>query len=113
MAGHVNAESTPTGGSTLIAEPLVALAAVNKWFGALHVLRDIDLEVRAGEVVVVIGPSGSGKSTEPANTLNDENIIVLGDLEETSPQAEAAQQHVATFALAEIDRIITNLAEPV
>jgi len=36
---------------------------VNKWFGALHVLRDVDLEVRPGEVVVVCGPSGSGKST--------------------------------------------------
>ncbi|CAN5809498.1 amino acid ABC transporter ATP-binding protein [soil metagenome] len=36
---------------------------VNKWFGELHVLRDIDLEVAGGEVVVVIGPSGSGKST--------------------------------------------------
>jgi phosphatidylserine/phosphatidylglycerophosphate/cardiolipin synthase-like enzyme len=56
---------------------------------------------------------GSVNYTEPANTLNDENIIVLDDLEETSPQAEAAQQQVATFALAEIDRIITDLAEPV
>ena len=36
---------------------------VDKWFGALHVLRSIDLTVDAGEVVVVIGPSGSGKST--------------------------------------------------
>lgn len=36
---------------------------VNKWFGSLHVLRDIDLEIEAGEVVVVCGPSGSGKST--------------------------------------------------
>ena len=43
--------------------PLVLLAGVNKSFGALQVLHDIDLEVRAGEVVVVIGPSGSGKST--------------------------------------------------
>ncbi len=45
------------------AEPLVVLAGVNKWFGPLHVLRDVDLEVATGEVVVVIGPSGSGKST--------------------------------------------------
>ncbi|ACY98825.1 MULTISPECIES: amino acid ABC transporter ATP-binding protein [Thermomonospora] len=43
--------------------PLVRLSKVNKYFGALHVLRDIDLEVRRGEVVVVIGPSGGGKST--------------------------------------------------
>jgi ABC-type polar amino acid transport system ATPase subunit len=36
---------------------------VNKWFGSLHVLRNIDLNIEAGEVVVVCGPSGSGKST--------------------------------------------------
>jgi polar amino acid transport system ATP-binding protein len=36
---------------------------VNKWFGSLHVLRDINLKIEAGEVVVVCGPSGSGKST--------------------------------------------------
>jgi glutamate transport system ATP-binding protein len=44
-------------------EPLVVLDGVNKWFGDLHVLRDINLTVHRGEVVVVIGPSGSGKST--------------------------------------------------
>ncbi|WP_250444528.1 amino acid ABC transporter ATP-binding protein [Actinotalea sp. C106] len=43
--------------------PLVVLDKVNKNFGALHVLQDIDLTVHRGEVVVVIGPSGSGKST--------------------------------------------------
>ncbi len=36
---------------------------VNKWFGDLHVLKDINLEVAPGEVLVIIGPSGSGKST--------------------------------------------------
>jgi ABC-type polar amino acid transport system ATPase subunit len=36
---------------------------VNKWFGPLHVLADVSLEVMAGEVIVVCGPSGSGKST--------------------------------------------------
>ncbi|MBE1876409.1 amino acid ABC transporter ATP-binding protein [Myceligenerans pegani] len=44
-------------------EPLVVLRAVNKHFGALHVLQNIELTVHHGEVVVVIGPSGSGKST--------------------------------------------------
>ena len=44
-------------------EPLIELNAVNKWFGSLHVLRDVNLAVERGEVVVVIGPSGSGKST--------------------------------------------------
>jgi glutamate transport system ATP-binding protein len=45
------------------APPLVEMLQVNKHFGALHVLRDVDLTVSRGEVVVVIGPSGSGKST--------------------------------------------------
>src|SRR5690349_24144329 len=44
-------------------EPLVVLKDVQKHFGDLHVLRDINLEIGKGEVVVVIGPSGSGKST--------------------------------------------------
>ena len=43
--------------------PLVLLEGVNKSFGAVRVLHDIDLAVAPGEVVVVIGPSGSGKST--------------------------------------------------
>ncbi|MCM2422401.1 amino acid ABC transporter ATP-binding protein [Streptomyces sp. RKAG337] len=44
-------------------DPLIVLSGVNKHFGQLHVLRDIDLTIGRGEVVVVIGPSGSGKST--------------------------------------------------
>lgn len=46
-----------------MAQPLIELNSVNKWFGSLHVLRDVNLTVDRGEVVVVIGPSGSGKST--------------------------------------------------
>ncbi|MER7505366.1 amino acid ABC transporter ATP-binding protein [Nonomuraea pusilla] len=45
------------------ATPLVKLENVNKHFGALHVLKDINLTVSRGEVLVVIGPSGGGKST--------------------------------------------------
>jgi len=43
--------------------PLVVMDKVNKYFGDLHVLCDVDLHIRRGEVLVVIGPSGSGKST--------------------------------------------------
>lgn len=45
------------------APPAIEMAGVNKWFGALHVLRDVNLAVAPGERVVVCGPSGSGKST--------------------------------------------------
>ncbi len=56
----VGAETVPP---TAVGAPLVELAGVNKYFGTLHVLKDIDLTVHTGEVVVVLGPSGSGKST--------------------------------------------------
>ena len=42
---------------------MISFKNVNKWYGELHVLNNIDLEVAQGEVVVVCGPSGSGKST--------------------------------------------------
>jgi len=42
---------------------MISFKNVNKWYGELHVLNNIDLEVKQGEVVVVCGPSGSGKST--------------------------------------------------
>ena len=44
-------------------QPAIVLEKVNKWFGQLHVLRDVSLNVGTGEKVVVCGPSGSGKST--------------------------------------------------
>lgn len=48
---------------------LVQLQHVNKWYGDLHVLKDVNLTVRKGEVVVMLGPSGSGKSTT-CRTIN-------------------------------------------
>ena len=45
------------------APPAIEMAGVNKWFGALHVLRDVNLAVAPGERVVVCGPAGAGKST--------------------------------------------------
>ena len=44
-------------------EVAIHISDMNKWFGNFHVLRDINLEVRRGERIVVCGPSGSGKST--------------------------------------------------
>ncbi|TWH73772.1 amino acid ABC transporter ATP-binding protein [Modestobacter roseus] len=60
-------------------EPLVRLSGVNKWFGELHVLQDIDLTIDRGEVVVVIGPSGSGKSTL-CRTINRLESIEQGEI---------------------------------
>ncbi len=61
------------------ADNLVALKNVNKHFGALHVLQDIDLTIARGEVVVVIGPSGSGKSTL-CRTINRLESIDSGEI---------------------------------
>jgi glutamate transport system ATP-binding protein len=59
--------------------PLLQMERVNKWFGDLHVLQDVDLEVDAGEVVIVVGPSGSGKSTL-CRTINRLEPIDDGDI---------------------------------
>ncbi|MEU3495835.1 amino acid ABC transporter ATP-binding protein [Kitasatospora cineracea] len=59
---------------------MVSLRGVNKHFGALHVLQDIDLEIAQGEVVVLIGPSGSGKSTL-CRTINRLETIDSGTIE--------------------------------
>ena len=44
-------------------EQIITMKNVNKWFGNFHVLRDIELNVKKGERIVICGPSGSGKST--------------------------------------------------
>ena len=59
--------------------PLVELTHVEKYFGDLHVLKDINLTVNKGEVLVVVGPSGSGKSTM-CRTINRLEPIESGDI---------------------------------
>ncbi|MFF3904954.1 amino acid ABC transporter ATP-binding protein [Streptomyces sp. NPDC001848] len=65
--------------SVAATDELVVLKSVNKHFGALHVLQDIDLTIARGEVVVVIGPSGSGKSTL-CRTINRLETIDSGEI---------------------------------
>lgn len=62
---------------------MIEFHKVNKWFGALHVLKDIDLTIEAGSVVVICGPSGSGKSTlircvNRLETIQSGDIVVDG-----------------------------------
>ncbi|MDN3522857.1 amino acid ABC transporter ATP-binding protein [Halomonas ramblicola] len=75
----MNSEQSPGGN-----EPIVNMEKVNKHFGSLHVLKDIDLEVNPGEVVVIIGASGSGKSTlirciNGLEEFQDGHIVVDGN----------------------------------
>ena len=77
-------------------DPIITMRGVNKWFGDFHVLRDIDLEVNAGERVVVCGPSGSGKSTliRCVNRLeaHEEGRIVVDGIE-----LDDSSRHIASI----------------
>ncbi|MFE7720529.1 amino acid ABC transporter ATP-binding protein [Nocardia rhizosphaerihabitans] len=82
MKTPTNATNSPKSGST--ATPLISMRGVTKSFGAVTVLRNIDLDIAKGEVVVVIGPSGSGKSTlcrtiNRLETITDGTITFRGD----------------------------------
>jgi glutamate transport system ATP-binding protein len=75
--------------------PMISIRGVNKHFGDLHVLKDIELEVDRGQVVVVLGPSGSGKSTL-CRTINrleptDSGTIAIDGVELPEEGRELAQ----------------------
>ena len=64
--------------------PIIQLKKINKNFGSLHLLKDINLDVMKGEVVAIIGPSGSGKSTlcrtiNRLETIDSGSIIIDGE----------------------------------
>ncbi len=77
---------SPTPAPALLDQSIIVKAdKVNKHFGSLHVLKDVDLVVRKNEVVVIIGPSGSGKSTflrciNHLEKINSGHIYVNGHL---------------------------------
>ncbi len=83
-----------------MAEAIIRMESVNKWYGQFHVLRNIDLNVAPGERIVICGPSGSGKSTmiRCINRLEEHQqgkIIVDGtELTDDLKQIEAIRRDV-------------------
>ncbi len=75
-----HATDAPAHGALADRPPMISLKSVDKHFGDLHVLKDINLEVPAGQVVIVLGPSGSGKSTL-CRTINRLEPIDSGSIE--------------------------------
>ncbi|MER3462470.1 MAG: peptide ABC transporter ATP-binding protein [Armatimonadota bacterium] len=78
---------------------IIQIQGLNKWFGRLHVLREVNLEIAAGEKVVIVGPSGSGKSTliRCINRLEDfqqGEVIVDGIPLSSAKNLEAVRREV-------------------
>ena len=78
-------ETVHTAAQPRTGDPVVRISGVDKWYGQTQVLFNIDLEVRAGETVCLIGPSGSGKSTllrcvNHLEEINTGSVEVLGTL---------------------------------
>ncbi|MGH8707588.1 MAG: amino acid ABC transporter ATP-binding protein [Burkholderiales bacterium] len=81
-------------------QPMIEIKGVNKWFGAFHVLKNVDLSVAQGEKIVICGPSGSGKSTlvrliNRLETHQEGRIVVDGiELAEDLKAIEAIRREV-------------------
>ncbi|MFD1623324.1 amino acid ABC transporter ATP-binding protein [Azospirillum griseum] len=80
--------------------PLIVMEDVNKWYGAYHALRDVNLSVRRGEKIVLCGPSGSGKSTlirciNHLETIKSGRITVDGvRLDDSTRSVDAVRSEV-------------------
>jgi glutamate transport system ATP-binding protein len=88
--GSASAVSEPAS----IGQPMISMQAVNKHFGELHVLKDINFEVNRGQVVVVLGPSGSGMSTL-CRTINRLEPIDSGTISIDGQQLPAEGRKLA------------------
>lgn len=86
----VSSDSTTGGNLSVSDEVVINIHGMNKWYGQFHVLKDINLQVRRGERIVICGPSGSGKSTlircinrleeHQAGSINVDGIELTNDL---------------------------------
>ena len=76
--------------SAELSDAIIKIDELNKWYGQFHVLKDINLDVKRGERIVICGPSGSGKSTliRCINRLetHQEGSIVVDGIELTEDQ---------------------------
>ena len=78
----------------------IHMAGINKWYGAYHALRNVDLDVRRGERIVICGPSGSGKSTlirtiNQLEAIQDGRIVVDGiELTAGGPNVDEVRKDV-------------------
>ncbi len=81
---------------TAATRAMITMRSVDKHFGPLHVLRDINLEVDTGQVVVVLGPSGSGKSTL-CRTINRLEPIDSGTIEVDGKELPAEGKALAAL----------------
>ncbi|MDT0353919.1 phospholipase D-like domain-containing protein [Pseudonocardia charpentierae] len=109
MTGR-SGSGTPAPGSPCTPSPPTPTGC-GRWPSPRPGVRKIHHKLMAVDDQLII--VGSFNYTGPSTTLNDENIVLIGDLEETDPAAHADQQQLAGFTRTEIDRIITDLAQPV
>ena len=91
--------------TTAVATPMISMHNVDKHFGQLHVLKNIQLEVPPGQVVIVLGPSGSGKSTL-CRTINRLESIDSGQIEIDGVALPAEGK-----ALAQLRSVIADLLD--
>ena len=93
----MSAASTPAGATPTSGTPMIRLTGVSKTFNrTIHAVRDVDLDVAEGEVVVIVGPSGSGKSTV---------LRCINLLEVPTTGTVVVDGHTLTNAGTDLDRV--------